>query len=279
MPRTIPAATVGLAMDATCDHVSGTPDHGLAVCCGFNTLSCSQRGLEMETASPRLKARIAGLLYLVTIGTGMAGVLVSSALVVRGDAGATAANLIASEPLYRLSFVGEFIGTAAYVAITALLYELLAPVSRTVSRLAAFFSLAGCAVGVANSINALAPLVLLSGASYLGAFTPDQLHALALAALRLHGLGYNIAMACFACYCLILGWLVFKSGYLPRFIGVLLVLAGLGWTTGSLAGLLSPPVAAQLSPYVMIPGLIGESALALWLTIVGLNPAKWQGGA
>ena len=231
------------------------------------------------TASPRLKARIAGGLYVVTIGTGMFALLTRSAMLVRGDAAATAANILASQPLYRCSIVADILGIAAYVAVTALLYELLAPVNRTVSLVAAALSIAGCAVGASILAFVLAPLLLLGGQSYLAAFSPAELQALALTALRLHSLSYNIGMVFFGWYCLLLGYLVFRSGFLPRWLGVLLALAGIAWLAGSISGLVAPALARSLDPYVTVAGLLGEGSLTLWLLLLGIDPARWAAAA
>ena len=180
-------------------------------------------------ADPRLAARITGTLYVICIAGGAVGLTLRQGLITKGDAAATAANILSSESLYRLSFTVELIGTLAYVAITALLYGLLKPAGPTASRVAAFFSLTGCAIGLTVSTLLLAPLVLLGGATFLAPLAQDQLQALAYPCLRLQGQGYTIAMTCYGAYCGLLGWLAFRSTFLPRFVGVLLVLAGLGW--------------------------------------------------
>ncbi len=226
--------------------------------------------------SPRLKARIAGALYLGTmVGSGF-GFSVISSMIVRGDAAATAARILASEPLFRLGFVADLVAGGCYIGVTAILYGLLKPVSRTVSLAAALFSLAGCAVGAANSVNLLAPLVFLGGAPYLAVFGPDQLRALTLTSLRLYEQGHNISIFFFGIYCALLGRLVFRSTFLPRILGVLLAIAGLGWLTEAFATFLSPPLASHLFPYILAPGALGEGALTLWLLVVGVNGPRWK---
>jgi len=227
-------------------------------------------------ASPRLRARIAGLMYVGTIVAGVFGLSVRSGVIVRNDAAATAANMLASEPLIRLGIASDLFGTACYVGVTAMLYGLLKPVNRTVSLLAAFFSLVGCAIGAAITLNLIAPLVFLSAAPFLAAFTPDQLQALAYASLKLHGQGYNIGMINFGVYCSLLGYLVFRSGFLPRVVGVLLVVSGMAWLTDSFATILSPRLAEVLAPYTLKLGFLGEASLTVWLVAVGLNAPKWQ---
>ncbi|HEX9786794.1 MAG TPA: DUF4386 domain-containing protein, partial [Candidatus Binatia bacterium] len=159
----------------------------------------------ISKTSPRLKARIAGGLYLIVIVAGIfAEVFVRGALIVPGDAAATASNILASEPLFRLGFAADLVAVAAYIGVTALLYELLKPVSRTLALLGTFFGLAGSAIMAVNMVNHLAPLFFLADAGYLSAFDMDQLQALARVSLRLHGLGYNIAIVFFGLHLLFL---------------------------------------------------------------------------
>lgn len=227
-------------------------------------------------SSPRLTARIAGLLYLITIIGGVIGFAVGSSMMVRGDAAATAAKILASEPLLRLGFTANLVAAAAYIGVTVILYKLLKPVNRTVALLAAAFSLTGCAVGAAISSFQLAPLLLLGGSPYLGAFTPDQLQALALTSLRMHVVAHNIGMVFFGLYCGLLGYLVWNAGFLPRIIGAALALTGFCYLTSSLAVFLAPAVAGQLFPWILMPAMIGEGGLTLWLLIMGVDAEKWR---
>ncbi len=167
-------------------------------------------------ASPRFKARIAGVFYLLTFITGIyALVSVSGRLV---------ANLIA---------------TVCYIAVTVLFYDLFKPVSRSLSMLAAFVSLAGLAMGVLSMFH--------------------------LAPFKINNLVF------FGFYCLLIGYLIYSSTFLPRILGALMAFGGLGWLT-----FLSPPLAQYLSPYNMAPGMIGEGALTLWLLVFGLNDQRWN---
>ncbi len=231
-------------------------------------------------SSPRLMARIAGLLYLIEIAGHGYGMFVLSSLVVRGNAAATAANILASEPLFRLGFAANFIAIAAYVGVTALLYVLLKPVNRTLSLFAAFFSLTGCIVFAANLVNHLSPLLLLEHAHYLAVFRTDQLQALALTSLRFYNQGFNISMVFFGFYCLSIGTLIFRSTFLPRILGPLLMIAGLGYLINSFAAFLSPGFATPLPfPGLLAPGIVAEGSLMLWLIVVGVNATKWKAQA
>ena len=227
--------------------------------------------------SPRLTARIAGLLYLIVIATGFfAEFFVRGSLIVSGDAAATARNILASEPLYRLGFAADVVGDACYVAVTLILYELLRPVSRSLSLLAAFFSLTGCVVLAANLVYHLAPLVLLGGGRFLTAFTPGQLQALALVALKLHARGYFIAMVFFGLYCGAIGYLMFRSTFFPRLLGQLLMVGGLSDIANSFALFVAPALQDRLDPYIMIPGGVSEIGLCLWLLAFGVDSARWR---
>jgi hypothetical protein len=221
--------------------------------------------------SPRFKARLAGAFWLLTIVTGTLAMVVYGRVVVPGDAAATAAAILAREPLFRLGIATNLVAGAAYLAATLLVYDLLRPVNRSLSLLAAFFSLVGCAVGALSGLFHLAPLVVLGGSKHLSAFTAEQLQGLALLFLRLHAQAANIGFVFFGLHCLLVGWLILRSALIPRLVGVLMALAGLGWLTHSLASLLSPPLGRALSSYVMASGALGEGSLTVWLLVMGVN--------
>lgn len=217
-------------------------------------------------ASPRPQARITGVVYLLFFVTAFASLFLLRGLVVHGDPAATAHNLLAHEPRFRLGFAVDLLSNACYVALTALLYELLAPVNRGLSRLAAFFSLMGCAIQTFGSVFELAPLVVLKGGS-----PADPSLRLALMLFDLHAQAVSVALIFFAVYCLLLGYLVVRSTFLPRPLGVLLMAAGCGWLT-----FLWPPLALSLSPFVQGLGGLAELALMLWLLVRGVNVQRWR---
>lgn len=223
-------------------------------------------------ASPQSKARAAGVFWLLTFLTSTFAMFVAGRLVVSSDAAATAANLLAHEALFRSGTAAILISTTCYIAVTLLIYELLKPVNGTVSLLAAFFSLVGCAVGALGCLFDLVPFVLLRGGKYLSVFTVEQLQALALMFLKVRvQVNDNIGLVFFGLHCLLIGYLILRSTFLPRIIGALMVFAGLGWLT-----FLSPPVAKSLYPYVMLPGAIGELSLTLWLLVKGVDVQRWN---
>jgi hypothetical protein len=221
--------------------------------------------------SPSPRARITGVVYLLYFLTAVFGEFLMRGLVVSGDAAATANNILAHQPLFRLGLATGLIATACYVAVTALFYDLFKHVNRSLSLLAAFFSLVGCAILAFASLFRIGPLVVLGGGQYLSAFKVEQLRALAFLFLELYGQAVNICFVFFGVYCLLIGDLIFKSAFLPRILGVLMAFAGLGWLT-----FLSPPLANYLSPYIQVLGVFAEGSLMLWLLVMGVNVAKWE---
>lgn len=226
----------------------------------------------IRESSPVRLARTAGALYLLTILTGIfAQGFVSQRLVVSGDAAATAANILAHKGLFQLGFTVYLIEMACHAAITSLFYNLLKPAGRRVSLLAAFLGLVGCAIKTFSRVFYVAPLFVLGGADYLKAFNQEQLQALALLFLRLNDQGAGIALVFFGFYALLNGYLIFKSTFLPRILGVLSASAGLGWLT-----FLSPTLGNRLFTYVAAFGLLGAIALILWLLVFGVDEQKWE---
>jgi len=225
----------------------------------------------IAAASDRPRARITSVVYLFYFLTAVSSVLFLQGLVVDGDALSTANNILAHQPLFRLGLATGLIATACYVAVTALFYDLFKPVNRSLSLLAAFFSLVGSAILAFASLFQLAPLVVLGGSQYLSVFNVEQLRALASLFLELYGLGVSICFVFFGVYCLLIGYLIFKSSFLPRILGVLMAFAGLGWLT-----FLFPPLANYLSPYNLVLGFLAELALMLWLLVMGVDVQRWK---
>lgn len=204
---------------------------------------------------------------------------VRGSFVVRNDAAATAHNILASETVYRLGFAADLIGGGAYIAVSLLLYELLRRVNSTVALLALLFSLVGSAIGGVVGLAHLAPLFLLSGARYLAAFNPAQLQALALLSLKLHTQGYLISLAFFGVFEVLVGYLIFKSTFFPRWLGVLVGVAGLAFVANSFLVFAWPALGYAVSDYLVDLDGIGEIVLMLWLLIVGVNAPRWDAAA
>jgi Domain of unknown function (DUF4386) len=227
-------------------------------------------------SSPVTKARIAGFFWLLTILMGMAAFLIGGRLIVSGDAAATAANITAHATLYRFSFVANLVATVCYLTVTVYIYRLFRPVNRSIALLGAFVSLTGCAIGGITGLLYLAPATILEGSKYLGAFSPDQLQALSLAFATLSLQGNDIGLVFFACHVLSIGYLICHSTFLPRFLGVLLVVTGVCYLTSSFANFFSLSFKSYLLPFVAIGGLLGEGTLTGWLLVKGVNAQRWK---
>ena len=229
----------------------------------------------IDQVSPRSRARITGVVYSLFFLTGIVGAVLTRATNglggLSGDPAATANNILAHEASYRWGWAVGLISTAFYVALVALFYQLFRPVNRNLALLATSFGLVGCAIGAFGSLFQLAPLVVLGGSSYLRAFDVNQLQALALMFLNLNAQVGNIALVFFGAFQLFLGYLIFRSTFLPRILGALIALAGVGWLI-----FLSPPLANSLLIYLEVLGFVAEAALMLWLLVFGVNAQRWQ---
>lgn len=180
------------------------------------------------------KYRIAGFFWLMTFLTG------SLALAGGGRT--------------RIAIVANLVAGLFYLAATVYVYDMLAPVHRNVSLLAAFFSLAGCAIS--------------------GGSAALQVVAQSAELLKLSRQSFYVIHVFFGLHCLLVGWLILKSLLLPRFVGALMVFAGLGWLTMSFSSLLAPQFGSSLYPYILMPGMLGELTLCLWLLIAGAKVAE-----
>ena len=226
--------------------------------------------------SPQVYARIAGSLYLIIIIAGALGqIFIRGKLIVAGDAVVTAGNLMAAQSLWRIGIAGDLLMHVFDIPLMLALYLLLKPVNKHLAVSAVLFNLIQTAVLVVNKLNLLVPLFLLGNAEYLKALEPQQLQALAYLPLKLHDYGFGIGLIFFGCVCLVQGYLIFKSGFLPKTIGVLMALAGLSYLTNSITLLLAPAYAEMVVP-VLALALLGELALSLWLIVKGVNIPKWH---
>jgi hypothetical protein len=227
--------------------------------------------------SPQGYARIGGVLYLVIIVLGaFAEGFVTNKLVVPGDAATTAHNITASPVLWHLSVAGDLIVALCAVPLLWIEYVLLRPVSKHLVLLAVLFNLVSLAVETISKLFLLVVVPTLGNADYLKAFEPQQLQILANLALKSHDIAFNIALIFFGCTCLVNGYLIFRSGYLPKLIGILMQLAGLSYLAACSAALFAPTFADLIIPAILVPPLIGESSFCLWLLVKGVNMAKWK---
>ena len=227
----------------------------------------------MVQTSPRLLARMAGLVALITTSAGFAAIVIGN-LVDPHDAAATAHHILANELLYRWAVVGDTI-SVLYIVYTLLIYYLFRPVNRSLAQLAALFSFVGIAVGMLIPFWDVAALVVLKDALPLRALTQEQLQAIALLFFQLRAQIDALSVVLFGTYNILTGYLIVRSAFLPRILGVLLAIAGLGYLINTFASYLAPDFAAHLSPWILIPGG-SELLLAAWLLVVGVNERRWK---
>lgn len=222
----------------------------------------------MNMNSPQKTARVAAFVFLIVFFLGMSSELfIRPGMIVPGDAAATVNNIAASEALFRLSLVSDLIRQALLMLLLLILHKLLKPVNKTIASLMVIFYLVCVPISMLNELNHLAVLLLSSGAGYLTAFNADQLNALVMFFVDLRKFGTFVPQL-FSFWLLLLGYLVFKSGFLPRFLGILLILGGLCYTVHAALFFLFPSFDA------MILGLfafIGELLFYLWLLTMGVK--------
>jgi hypothetical protein len=219
-------------------------------------------------------ARMAGFLYLMyMIITIPADALARSPLIVFGDAATTARNIMASEWQFCIGIVGDLVSAVFFLLAAWALYALLKPVNKDMALLFLLLNLGGVAVYSINLLNQFAAVLLLSGADYLKVFQADQLQSLVMFFLDLHHNGYWVAQIFFGAWLFPLGYLVYKSGFLPKILGIIMMIHFVGWTTTSLLFFLFPGFGTIL--YLTGPlGFISEFGLTLWLLIMGVKEQK-----
>lgn len=228
-------------------------------------------------SSPRFQARVAGLLYLFIIVAAGFAPFAFGPSALPGDAQLSYLDkILTSKPLYVFAGAIQLLVYACDVGVALIFYELLKPVSRSVALLAAFLRIAFAAIASANMFNHFAPLVVLSGSDYLAAFRPDQLQALALMFLKLRTFGFDIALVFFGLHCIVVGYLLFRSTFFPRILGVGLAIGGIGYLTNILVTAIPPAIGAYLFPWVILPAAIAEISLTVWLIVVGVNVPRWK---
>jgi hypothetical protein len=221
-------------------------------------------------------ARTAGLLYLIlAVCGGFAEFFVRQSLIVRGDAAATIGNILSAQPLFRLGIVAELVGQVAFVLLVLALYRVLKPVQRQHARAMVAFVLVAVTITSLNMLNQFAALYLVNGGNHLAAFDAGQLDALVLSFLDLHQAGYMIAQVFFGLWLLPLGYLIVRSGFIPKLIGVLLMIACFGYLTDVATFFLAPGFGVTVSEYTFI----GELLLMGWLLVRGVNVARWENRA
>lgn len=222
--------------------------------------------------SPGTRGRIAAGLYLSVICCGIvAQAFIADSLVVSNDAEKTASNVVANASLYRLAFSIFMIEMAAQMATTALFYDLLKPVNKSVARISAILGLIAAGIKTFSRVFYYAPLLVLGGASYLAVIEPAQLAALSLLLVKIGNQGAAIALVFFGFETILHGWLIIRSEFLPKFLGVFSVVGGFGWLT-----YLWPPFGNKVFMFVALFAIVGAFLTCGWLFIRGVDNAKWR---
>ncbi len=230
--------------------------------------------MPQNSLSPRATARLAGLVFAIGgLSAVFVEMFVRGRLVVGGDPARTAANILASEGLYRVGGVIDVASLATDVVLAVLLYRLLRPVSRDLALLMGSLRMAFAVAEGLNTVNHFAPLYVLKSAAFAASFVPAQREALAMSFLRMHSTGFNIALIFFGLHLVLLGAMMAASGYFPRLLGALVGLAGAAYLANSTVYLLG--IVFPGSAYILT-GAIGELALLLWLLAVGLDEKRWR---
>jgi len=220
--------------------------------------------------------RVGGVLYLYIIFAGIfAQVFVRSQLIVKGDAAATAANIVASEVLFRVGFAAEILMLISDVALAAIFFILLKSVNFRLALLAAFLRVAMAAISGVNSLNHMDVLLWLNDTIAIESFGLGGVQAMAYHSLRAHAFGYHVALVFFGFNCVLLGALILRSGFLPKALGGLMGVAGLCYLLSSFGNILAVDVVLSLGPAILFPALVAELSLASWMLVKGISVQKW----
>jgi hypothetical protein len=226
----------------------------------------------MKTKSPRLLARLAGVFFLLTILGGIiAQGFISERLINFGDAAATANNILANKSLFQIGFTVYLIEMACQVVTAMLIYRLLKPVNRTLALLMLLFEFTGIVIKTFARVFYLTPLFVLDGSTVLGGLDTGQLQSISLVLLKVNDYGAATALAFFGFSSLLDGYLIFRSGFLPRWLGLIGMIAGLGWLT-----FIYPPLGYRVFIFAALVGLFGAAAKIFWLIVFGVNEEKFR---
>ena len=227
-----------------------------------------------NTVPVKTYARLAGVLFLLSfVAGGFGEAYVPSTLIVSGDATATAKNIVASLSLFRLGFAGFLVESLCDTGLTWVLYILLRPVHRDLALLAVFFRLIATTGFAMTQVLYFAASPLLRGSNYLKTFSPDQLNTLALLSVKVGAFGAQVFSMFYGVALVVLGYLIFRSSFLPKVFGVLLAIAGLGFVVKTFASVLAP---AYASPALVVPLMVAGLLLTVWLLVRGVDVPRWQ---
>jgi hypothetical protein len=223
-------------------------------------------------SSAKNPGRFAGLLYVIISIIGFFAMgYVPGKVIVHGDAAATANNVAAHETLFRLGIAGELIGQAGFIFVALALYDLFKGVNRRQASLMVILIVVSIPIAFLNELNLFAALILVRGADFLSIFDKPQRDALAMLFLNLHGRGFVVCELFWGLWLFPLALVVYKSRFLPRFLGVWLAFAGFAWVVVSLTSTVLPLYQDRVNNYLQ-PAIIGEIVFMLWLLIKGAKP-------
>jgi hypothetical protein len=235
------------------------------------------RAAAIPRASANLRARVAGAIYVACIVCGFyAELVVRAKLIVPGDAAATAANILASPGLYRLGFFADVTAMTLGVVSAVIMYTLFEVVSRTVALTVLMFDIISNTISICGAVLLFSPLAILSGEAYLSALPPAELPSLALLSVKLYELSYAMNLAFFSVSCLLTGYLIYRSTFLPKIFGVLIAIAGVCYLSNSFIDFMPKGFGDSLFPWILLPSLVAESVVGLWLLFVGVNSSRWN---
>ncbi|PYI90746.1 MAG: DUF4386 domain-containing protein [Verrucomicrobia bacterium] len=227
------------------------------------------------TEHPRLLARVAGAFYLIITACALFAYLyVRDQVIVTDNMAQTAANFQAQEKLYRLGFAAAVIVVICNLPLGFILFELLKVVNPRLAKLALVFITASATIEAVNLFNYIEPLFTFSLPEYATAFDAAGRQALARGPIRMFGYAFSVSLTFFGVFCSLIGFLIFRSKFLPAIIGVLMMVAGVTYWINSFRLFLALPI-----PYIPWVTLVAELSLALWLLVVGVNEAKWRAQA
>ena len=226
-----------------------------------------------EKINPNKTARVAGCLYLMLFPLGIFGIIyVPSSLIVLGDAATTASNIMANELLYRLSIVTALTLQIVYIFLALALYKLLNPVDKNNAVLMVILVLVAAPIAMLNELNHVAVLLVLSGSDFLTTFSLDQVQASVPLFLNLHEHGVFIAQIFWGLWLFPMGYLIFKSNFLPLALGILMIIGGFGYLVDSFVYFIFPDFDVTVSEFTFL----GELLLPLWLMFKGVNHEQWE---
>jgi hypothetical protein len=231
---------------------------------------------EFSSHSPQTTARLAGLFWLIVIAVSIVAIVVSPTISLRGTPADTAASALAVESGYRLGFSLLLFGGVCYLGVTALLYQILKPVSGSVALFGALASLAGITVGAASGVHTLGALALLHDATNATYVAASQMQAIAQASFREDPPEFRMGMIYFGCHVASIGYLILRSNFIPKIIGAILVAGGSSYFIASFTTFVAPELGARLTPFVIPIALLGEGSITLWLLIKGVDAEKWR---